>query len=100
MKQNIVMVVLRKANPHSVDLQRLIKINNVNKDQEEKLIQTLIFPKVKSAPEILRKKNVTQCISWNSFYTKEPDKVEPLLAIYESESQIGNPGRLARLIIL
>ena len=45
MKQNIVMVVLRKANPHSVDLQRLIKINNVNKDQEEKRIQTLIFPR-------------------------------------------------------
>ena len=57
------MVVLRKANPHSVDLRRLIKINNVNKDQEEKLIQTLIFPKVKSAHEILRKRNVTQCIS-------------------------------------
>ena len=57
------MVVLRKANPHSVDLHRLIKINNVNKDQEEKLIQTLIFPKVKSAHEILRKRNVTQCIS-------------------------------------
>ena len=44
------MVVLRKANFHSVDICILmIKINHVKKSQGEKLIQTLIFSKLPSA---------------------------------------------------
>ena len=47
------MAVLRNANSHSVDFCRLIK-----EDQGEKLIQTLIFPKLPSAHEVLRIRNV------------------------------------------
>ena len=51
------MVVLRKANTHSVVITNWKKkINNVDQIkniQEEKLIQTLIFPKLPSAYELL-----------------------------------------------
>ena len=36
----------------------------------KKLIQTLIFPKLPSAYEILIRRDVVNCISYNSFYTK------------------------------
>ena len=39
------MAVLRKANFHSVDICRLMKNQSCKKNQEEKLIQTLIFSK-------------------------------------------------------
>ena len=51
------MVVVRKANTHSVVIYKMKKkINNVDQIkniQEEKLIQTLIFPKLPSAYELL-----------------------------------------------
>ena len=57
-KYNIVMTLIRKANSHSVDICRFGK----NQDQGETLIQTLIFLKLSSAHEHLRKRNVMQCI--------------------------------------
>ena len=45
MKQNIIMAVLRKANYHSLDICKLMKIQSCKKDKAEKLIQTLIFSK-------------------------------------------------------
>ena len=45
------MVVLGKANFHSVDICRLIK-NNIKKDQGGKLIQTLILSKL---PNLLKR---------------------------------------------
>ena len=56
------MVVLRKANSHSTDICRLIKINNAKEDQGEELIQTLIYPKLPTAHAVLRRRNVTWCI--------------------------------------
>ena len=44
--------MLNKANFHSADICRLIKVNNVKEDQGEKLIQTFIFHKLPSAQEI------------------------------------------------
>ena len=51
MKQNIITIVLRKANAHSVVICRLIKNKKKKKSQGEKLIQTLICPKLPSAYE-------------------------------------------------
>ena len=55
-KQNIIMAVLRKANSHSVVICRLIKKTIMY--QGEKLIQTLIFPKLPSAYEVLTRRNI------------------------------------------
>ena len=41
------------------------------------MIQTLIFLKLPSAHGVLSGRNVKQCISRNSFYTKEQNKVDP-----------------------
>ena len=58
-KQNIIMVVLRKANSHSVVIFTLIKQSVIKKMiQRKKLIQALIFAKLPSAYEVLTRKNV------------------------------------------
>ena len=55
-KQNIIMAVLRKANSHSIVICRLIKKPIMY--QGKKLIQTLIFPKLPSAYEVLTRGNI------------------------------------------
>ena len=52
------------------------------------------------AHEVLRRRNIMKCISQNTFYTKEHNNVDLQLAIDEREAEIGNSGRLARLITL
>ena len=63
------MVVIRKANAYSIVICRLIKkINNVKRSKGEKLVQTLIFPKLPGAYEVFNKE---ECYAvHNSFYTK------------------------------
>ena len=64
-KQNITMAVLRKANSHSVVIGRLIKkYIKQKKIQGEKLIQTLIFPKLSSVYEALAGRNGTIALSY------------------------------------
>ena len=50
------MAVLRKANSHSIVICRLIKKPTMY--QGKKLIQTLIFPKLPSAYEVLTRGNI------------------------------------------
>ena len=53
------MAVLRKANSYSVVICRLIiKSIMQKKIQGEKLIQTLIFPKLPNAYEVLIRRNI------------------------------------------
>ena len=40
-----------------MQIDKVIMINNVKEDQAEKMIQTLIFPKLPSAHEALRRMN-------------------------------------------
>ena len=58
------MAVLRKVNSQSVVICKLIKKSIMKKKiKGEKLIQTLIFPKLPNAYEFLIRKNVMECIS-------------------------------------
>ena len=58
-KQKVIMVVLRKANAHSVSMCRSInKSITYNKIQGERLIQTLIFPKLPGVYKVLIKRDV------------------------------------------
>ena len=56
------MVVLRKANFHSVDICRLMKNQSCKESQGEKLIQTLIFSKLPSAHKVLRRMMIVHFI--------------------------------------
>ena len=60
-KQNIIMVVLRKANAHSVVIYSLIKkIKNVNKkrSKDKSWFKLVFFLKLPSAYEVLIRRNV------------------------------------------
>lgn len=48
----------------------------IKENSEGKLSQNLIFSKLQSAHEVLRKKDIIQCILQNSFYAKEQRKVD------------------------
>ena len=57
-KQNIIMAVFWKTNSHLVVICRLIKKSKQEKIQGEKLIQTLIFPKLPSAYEVFTRMSI------------------------------------------
>ena len=69
------MAVLRKANSYSAVICRLIEKSTMkNKAQGEKLIQTLIFPKLPSPYEVLIRRNVCSAYHRALVTPKEADR--------------------------